>query len=47
MLRQHYSNFADIAQEKSRAKIKQEDKIVRNRDNRYVGDLRILASTEL
>ena len=31
MPRQPYSNFPDIAQEKSRANIEQKDKIVRNR----------------
>ena len=30
MPRQHYTNFPDIAQEKSRSNIEQKDKIVRN-----------------
>ena len=32
MPHQHYTNFPDIAQEKSRANIEQEDKIVRSKD---------------
>ena len=32
MLRQHCTNFPEIAQEKSRANIEQKDKIIRNTD---------------
>ena len=32
MPHQHYTNFPDIAQEKSRANIEQKDKIVRSKD---------------